>query len=935
MDTSSNSNRASPSLPDDSDPIDMLQSSTPVPLVDEPEGSGRVLRRRQTVFTNTSLSGHKRAMGVLETAGERVQNPPKKLKVETSAVIASIKKASISEAFHKFLCHYRDIFKPLLPSNSNFFKKLEREYPINNKIIARQQLEEQPSLIQGGQMKDYQLQGLSYLVWMHENGMNSILGDEMGLGKTLQTLSLLAHIKEREPELPEPHLIICPLSVLSSWMNESARWLPSFKVLRFHGPVEERARLKEAARTQCFDLVVTTYDAYASDDGWFKTKRWTYCVLDEGHKIKDSKTNIAHKLQGLGAQRRLILTGTPIQNNLFELWSLLHWLYPSVFIQTTQARFQDAFDLTQGRYDPPFLNSVHQLLGLIMLRRTKETVEFSVPPLDEMVVFLPLTETQRFWYLRLLTRLDTVSLDEIFTTKTDDSGREEARALVEVAMSQPLLNKHGRTYKELMNLLMVLIILVPHVNQNDLSSSMQQLRRVCDHPYIVKGSFPEPYEIGEHIVASSTKFQFIDKLFNKLLPKGERVLCFSQWTGMLDMLEDYMALRNISYARLDGSVPRARRTLDIKLFQQEQSPYQVYLISTHAGGLGINLTKASHVVLCDSTWNPQIDLQAIARSHRIGQTKDVKVYRLICQDSVEDQMLDRLRRKLFLSCKVMTETDGDSNKVESALKTNELLQVLKRGTSALARWEGTSSDKNLSAFQSSSLEEILARSKRTEDLREFKIKREAGKTMHDETLAVDIEEEEKKLLSGIAQVQTRLFEGRHHKRSEKAFAKEWEEMQERAREDRPSLPKPQDGRKRPVFEHEDYCIECWDGGELLCCQHCPRVFHAACMGLPKDAHKLPMVKCSQHECAECGRKAADVGGMLFRCRSCPLAHCEDCLPEGDIAAIGPTLPELVILGYPEASQVYWVYCDQCKVKLDSDEEWRRDWDMKDRILSSA
>jgi len=271
--------------------------------------------------------------------------------------------------------------------------------------------------------------------------------------------------------------------------------------------------------------------------------------------------------------------------------------------------------------------------------------------------------------------------------------------------------------------------------------------------------------------------------------------------------------------------------------------------------------------------------------------------------------------------------------VASALKTNELLQILKRGTSALARWEGNSSDKNLSAFLFSSLEEILARSKRTEDLREFKIKQEAGG--HDENLAVDIEEEGKKILTGIAQVQTRLFEGRHHQRSEQAFAVQWEEMQKKAMEDLPIMVSSQDKRKRPIFEHEDGCIECWDGGELLCCEYCPRVFHAACMNLPKNAHKLPIVKCSQHECAECGRKAANAGGMLFRCRSCPLAQCEDCLPEGDIAALGPTLPELEILGYPETSQVYWVYCYQCKVKLDTDEEWRRDWDAKDRILSSV
>ncbi|KAF8577385.1 hypothetical protein K439DRAFT_1418275 [Ramaria rubella] len=933
----------------DIDPIDMLRSpsgssSHPSMLLQVRTTSvsnGRTLRPRKV---SSASEGKKRSSRAIkrEASHETIRHSAKKIKLEidTQADITRRtvqwnvleKKLAIETARRRFFLRHRSIFQPLLPSQSKAFDKLlTGAHSVGAGAYSpRRELDEQPKLIQAGQMKDYQLYGLSFLVWMYENGMNSILGDDMGLGKTLQTLSLFAYIKEKDNALPEPHLIICPLSVLSSWMSESARWLPSFKVLRFHGPVSERTRLKECFRLHRLDLVVTTYEAYVSEDAWCKSRRWMYCVLDEGHRIKDSSTNLSHKLQGLGSLYRLILTGTPVQNNLLELWSLLHWLYPSLFTQATQHGFQEAFDLSLGSYNPPFLNAVHDLLMLIMLRRTKQAVELSVPPLDEMVVFLPLTETQRFWYLRLLKRLDAASLDELFTTKIegDDDGRKQAQALVVKALTQSAGPK-TKTYQQLVNLLM-------------------QLRRICDHPYIIEGSFPDPYDIGEHIVASSSKLQFIDKLLAELLPKSERVLCFSQWTGMLDMIEDLMALRHIPYARLDGNVPSARRTLDIRLFQQEKSPYQVFLISTNAGGFGINLTKASHVILCDSTWNPQVDRQAVARCHRIGQTKEVKVYRLICQDSVEDQMLDRLRKKLFLSCKIMSSSTKNNEK-DPALKTCELMQILQRGTSALARWDTDSADKGLSAFLSSSISDILTRSKQTEDLRDFKIKREIGEVVQDKKLAVDLEEEERKLLSGIAQVHTRIFEGKHHGKDEQEFAQEWTAMQKRARVDRlvivngvenlphsfapPPKAQPKKG-KRAAWEHEDYCIVCRDGGELLCCQFCPRVFHAACLGLPTHAQRLPMVQCTQHACMDCGRKSSEAGGMLFRCRTCPATHCQDCLPEGEINAVGPTIPQHLLLGYGEVSQAYWVHCQECSTRFETDKQWAIDWAAEDEMLEA-
>ena len=311
-------------------------------------------------------------------------------------------------------------------------------------------------------MKPYQLAGLSFLIYMHKNGLSGILGDEMGLGKTLQTLSLIQYLKENRkqmgmPRENRPSLVVCPLSVLTSWVSECRRWTPGLKVLRFHGPAKERDRMKKIALGQedtyghttrqarrknnerrtvagkpivdlvsddsddddevGVDLIITTYEGFRSEESWFKRAFvWTYVILDEGHKIKNDMTNTSRALQGLGAEYRLILTGTPLQNNLAELWALLHWLYPEVFVEKTADLFKNSFNLTQGKVSTQAMDDARQLLELIMLRRMKNSpsVNLNLPPKTEVLLFVPLTPMQRFWYTRLLTHTDQGLLDGLF-----------------------------------------------------------------------------------------------------------------------------------------------------------------------------------------------------------------------------------------------------------------------------------------------------------------------------------------------------------------------------------------------------------------------------------------------------------------------------------------------------------------------------------------
>ncbi|KAH7882573.1 P-loop containing nucleoside triphosphate hydrolase protein [Phlebopus sp. FC_14] len=887
----------------------------------------------------------------------------KKQKIQdkkANTIVINVKRTELEAARRRWLFRHRDLFQPLLPSTAFFdgLRKDLEETKTGAKVsyVPFHAITTQPSLIVGGEMKDYQLQGLAFLVYMYNNGMNCVLGDEMGLGKTLQTLSLFAHIKE-DPKGPrDPHLIICPLSVLSSWQNEAARWLPSFQVLRYHGTAAERDRLKNGVRNDDikFDLCIATYESYVADDSWFKTRRWSYCVLDEGHRIKNSETNVSSKVRGLGSLFRLILTGTPVQNNLVELWSLLNWLYPTVFTAPSERLFRDSFDLTRGSYSSPFLSAAHSLLSIIMLRRTKATVEISVPPRQELTVFVPMTEAQRFWTYRLLTRMDTLELKEIFTTKIEEGsehdGRREVLSHISQQMSRTATGEANR-WRKLMNLLM-------------------QLRKVCDHPYLLADAPPTPYVVGEHIVASSSKLIVIDKILSDILPKGERVLIFSQWTSMLDMLEDFMELRDIPYARLDGGTTRPRRTLDIKLFQQEKSPYQVFLVSTKAGGLGINLTRASTVIMCDSDWNPQNDLQAIARAHRIGQTKVVKVYRMICRGSVEDQMLDRIRRKLFLSLKVMSTSSSSSSQKEDEsqqqLKTAELLDVLRKGSSAIS--SDTDSGMDFGTFLNAPVEAILQESREREGVRHAKMKKELDsesdrsikRSANENNIKVeaeaeaeskllhDAEEEERKLLSGVAQVQSRLFEGKVIARPQnnQQIAAEWKELQRRARTERLVVVGgihvvgehlPGDGavkpklapqkRSRAKYESEDWCIYCRDGGEVVVCSQCPRVFHPQCHGItPAQLKRMASIPCSQHNCAECHRNTAQSGGMLFRCQTCPQAFCEDCLPDGDLDAVGDALPEFALLGYGPQTTAYYIRCHDCHAHWAKEPEAWKAWE---------
>ncbi|KAJ7455925.1 P-loop containing nucleoside triphosphate hydrolase protein [Mycena galericulata] len=916
-----------------------------VPQTPKSESSTRPTFAALPKSTTREPSKRKREVKDVDDERERHRKAKKDEQDEHRAELSSAR-AELDVQRKRWLYVNRGLFEPLLPSPSRpnaFFTTLNKEMANDTTPpLPKQDFVVQPDLIVGGEMKEYQLAGLSFLAHMYHNGINCILGDEMGLGKTLQTLSLFAHIKETATTALT-HLIVCPLSVLSSWEAECARWVPSMSVLRFHGSADERERIKGVMRDSetPADIVLTTYETLSSADmGWLKTRRFVCVVLDEGHRIKNADTEVAQRVSGLGGMWRIILTGTPIQNNLTELWGLLHWLYPHIFTQTTRALFASSFDLANGTYALPVINAVRALLGTIQLRRTKATLTESgalagVPPRQEWTVFIPLTEAQRFWTYRMLTRLETVDLEAIFPRakeeevgKMDDGRREVLKLLENHAKGGSTTTKQWQKFSML----------------------LMQLRRICDHPYMIDDAEPENYEIGEHIVAASSKLMAIDKILADVLPKGERVLIFSQWTDMLDLLEDFMALRGIAYLRLDGSVSRARRSMVIRMFQREDSEHKVFLISTKAGGLGINLTKASTCIMCDSDWNPQNDLQAIARAHRIGQTKIVNVYRLICRASVEDQMLDRIRRKLFLSAKIIGgEGGGQGEGRQGGVGGSELMSILRRGSSALTH---SDDGMDLAHFRTASLQEILEVSRAREDVHDARVKHELKMEIgaaDEGALLRNAEEEERELLSGVARVQSYLFEGKMLERSKapKQAGQGSVTPQKRGRVDRTVTiggmsfildesmvetitngKAPAKKVKKDPFEWEDYCNSCRDGGELVICNHCPRVFHAECHPTLSAAqvHSTTFITCSQHSCCKCSRMTAAAGGLILRCQTCPQAFCSDCIPWDDVKMVGDTIPEFVLRKFYKKDSAYFIRCADCVEQGRNDPRWLNTWE---------
>ncbi|KFZ10452.1 hypothetical protein V501_05192 [Pseudogymnoascus sp. VKM F-4519 (FW-2642)] len=659
----------------------------------------------------------------------------------------------------------------------------------DGKALGEHDLEmaQQPKIMSGGTMRDYQLEGLTWMYEICAQGMSGILADEMGLGKTIQTISLIALLREKEKYLG-PHLIVAPLSTLSNWVEEFQKWTPTVPVLLYHGDPAKREELRttkitkhlENGRpTSKFPVVCTSYDIILRDKNYLSHINWEFIIIDEGHRLKNFNSQLFQELRKFTSATRLLISGTPLQNNLKELWSLLNFLLPTVFVDWEA--FESWFDFSDlqdeegteefiaDQKKQELVKKIHLVLQPLLLRRIKADVEHMLPRKREYVLYAPMTEQQTELYDILsdksqdarkylenkvveritgarnaskgsaktktkatrstapakvesdseeevplsvsirtrkvkaeleqkpATRLNAFEMMMVGKKKTlpprtpskaslkrktsNDSIASSAKSVKSSRQSTPATASKSKpmrkSYKEAdasdedklsddefeaklaeelaeadianssdsddesRELAKTLEMAKREIATKKLGNPLMQLRLVCNSPH----NFYNPWSadskmpIDETLVSSSGKMLLLDRLLNSLFAANHKVLIFSQFKTQLDILEDYARdLRSWNVCRIDGGVAQDDRRQQIKDFNEDPE-HRLFLLSTRAGGQGINLASADTVVLFDSDWNPQQDLQAIDRAHRIGQSRPVVVFRLATKGTVEEELL--------------------------------------------------------------------------------------------------------------------------------------------------------------------------------------------------------------------------------------------------------------------------------------------------------
>ncbi|KAK7331335.1 hypothetical protein VNO77_25557 [Canavalia gladiata] len=490
--------------------------------------------------------------------------------------------------------------------------------------VANTRLVTQPSCIQG-KLRDYQLAGLNWLIRLYENGINGILADEMGLGKTLQTISLLGYLHEFRG-IKGPHMVVAPKSTLGNWMNEIRRFCPILRAVKFLGNPDERRHIREELLVAGkFDVCVTSFEMAIKEKSALRRFSWRYIIIDEAHRIKNENSLLSKTMRLYSTNYRLLITGTPLQNNLHELWSLLNFLLPEIF--SSAETFDEWFQISGENDQQEVVQQLHKVLRPFLLRRLKSDVEKGLPPKKETILKVGMSQMQKQYYRALLQKdLEVVNA--------------------------------GGERKRLLNIAM-------------------QLRKCCNHPYLFQGAEPgPPYTTGDHLITNAGKMVLLDKLLPKLKERDSRVLIFSQMTRLLDILEDYLMFRGYQYCRIDGNTGGDDRDASIDAFNKPGSEKFVFLLSTRAGGLGINLATADVVILYDSDWNPQVDLQAQDRAHRIGQKKEVQVFRFCTEYTIEEKVIERAYKKLALDALVIQQGRLAEQKT---VNKDELLQMVRFG----------------------------------------------------------------------------------------------------------------------------------------------------------------------------------------------------------------------------------------------------------------
>jgi len=512
-------------------------------------------------------------------------------------------------------------------------------YEVAHRI--KEEVTKQPDTLVGGQLKEYQLKGLQWMISLYNNNLNGILADEMGLGKTIQTISLISYLIEKKRQMG-PFLVVVPLSTLTNWDTEFSKWAPNIVRIVYKGPPTQRKDHQQRIRSGNFQVLLTTYEFIIKDRPVLSKVKWLHMIVDEGHRMKNAGSKLSSTItQYYHTRYRLILTGTPLQNNLPELWALLNFVLPNIFksVKSFDEWFNTPFANTGGQDKMDLseeeqilvIRRLHKVLRPFLLRRLKKDVEKDLPDKLEKVV--------KCSFSALQAKLHTQLGKHHRIMVTDDKGQK--------------------------------------TGMRGLSNMLMQLRKLCNHPFVfeeVENQMNPTKGTNDLIWRTSGKFELLDRILPKFQVTGHRVLMFFQMTQIMNIMEDFLRYRGFSYLRLDGSTKADDRSELLKQFNAPDSPYFCFLLSTRAGGLGLNLQTADTVIIYDSDWNPHQDLQAQDRAHRIGQKNEVRILRLISSNSVEEKILERAQYKLSMDGKVIQAGKFDNKSTNE--ERDEMLRIM-------------------------------------------------------------------------------------------------------------------------------------------------------------------------------------------------------------------------------------------------------------------
>ncbi|GFO42503.1 chromodomain-helicase-DNA-binding protein 3, partial [Plakobranchus ocellatus] len=533
--------------------------------------------------------------------------------------------------------------------------RLPPAYPTTD---LRKQLDKQPKYLDdtGGTLHPYQLEGLNWLRYSWANNTDTILADEMGLGKTIQTIVFLYSLY-KEGHCKGPFLVSAPLSTIINWEREFEFWAPDLYVVTYIGDKDSRAvirehefsfddnairggakasRLKQGCNVK-FHVLLTSYELVSIDTACLGSVDWAVLVVDEAHRLKNNQSKFFRVLASYKLGYKLLLTGTPLQNNLEELFHLLNFLTPDNF-NDLQGFLDEFADISKEDQ----VKKLHDMLGPHLLRRLKADVLKGMPSKSEFIVRVELSALQKKYYKYILAR------------------------------NYEALNIKGGS------------------NQTSLLNIMMDLKKCCNHPYLFPVAAMEAPRTsnnafeGSALIKACGKLELLSKMLKELFGTEHRVLIFSQMTKMLDLLEDFLEAENYKYERIDGGITGSMRQDAIDRFNSKEAPAFVFLLSTRAGGLGINLATADTVIIYDSDWNPHNDIQAFSRAHRIGQANKVMIYRFVTRNSVEERITQVAKRKMMLTHLVVRPGLGNKG---GAMSKKELDDILKFGTEELFKEE--------------------------------------------------------------------------------------------------------------------------------------------------------------------------------------------------------------------------------------------------------